>query len=77
MKSRTTFLFQDGILKRNGKICRLQVNEILRIKHMAGGLNMKSPLEQHLERELFGMLDGVALDLARLLCNDDEIHTYQ
>jgi len=38
---------------------------------------MKSPLEQHLERELFGMLDGVALDLARVLCNDDEIHTYQ
>jgi metal-dependent HD superfamily phosphatase/phosphodiesterase len=38
---------------------------------------MKSPLEIHLEQELFNMLDGAALDIARILCNDEEIHTYQ
>lgn len=38
---------------------------------------MKSPLEIHLERELFGMLGGAALDIARIVCNDEEIHTYQ
>ena len=38
---------------------------------------MKSPLEIHLEQELFAMLDGAALEIARFLCNDEEIHTYQ
>ena len=38
---------------------------------------MKSPLEVHLERELFGMLDGPSLEIAQILCNDEEIHTYQ
>lgn len=38
---------------------------------------MKSPLEIHLEQELFNMLNGAALDIARILCNDEEIHTYQ
>lgn len=38
---------------------------------------MKSPLEVHLEHELFGMLDGPSLEIAQILCNDEEIHTYQ
>lgn len=38
---------------------------------------MKSPLENHLDKELLGMLEGTPLDIARKLCNDEEIHTYQ
>jgi uncharacterized protein len=38
---------------------------------------MKSPLEISLEKELVGMLAGKALDVANLILNDEEIHSYQ
>ena len=38
---------------------------------------MKSPLELNLEKELSAMLSGKAHDIAEILFNDEEIHTYQ
>ena len=38
---------------------------------------MKSPLEINMEKELASMLDGTALQVANLLFNDEEIHSYQ
>lgn len=38
---------------------------------------MKSAYEQNLEKTLFSMLIGEALEVARLICNDEEIHEWQ
>lgn len=38
---------------------------------------MKSPLEMSLDKELCGMLAGKALEVATLILNDEEIHSYQ
>lgn len=37
---------------------------------------MKSPYEQNLEKTLFAMLSDEALEIARFICNDEEIHAY-
>jgi len=38
---------------------------------------MKSPFEQNLEQELFSLLDGKALEVARYITSDEEIHGWQ
>ncbi len=38
---------------------------------------MKSPYEQNLEKTLFAMLSDEALEIARFICNDEEIHQWQ
>lgn len=38
---------------------------------------MKSPLELNMERELFELLSGKALEIARLISSDEEIHIWQ
>lgn len=38
---------------------------------------MKSPYEQNLENELFSLLDGKALEVARYITSDEEIHGWQ
>lgn len=38
---------------------------------------MKSPYEQNLENELFSLLDGKSLEIARFISSDEEIHGWQ
>lgn len=38
---------------------------------------MKSPYEQNLEHELFSLLSGNTLEIARLISSDEEIHGWQ
>jgi metal-dependent HD superfamily phosphatase/phosphodiesterase len=40
-------------------------------------VEMKSPFEQNLEQELFSMLSGDALEVARFISSDEEIHGFQ
>jgi len=53
------------------------VIELNKKKYENGDKIMKSPLEINLENEIYSMLDGKTLEIAKIIFNDEEIKSFQ